>query len=61
MRRLFLYTFFKGETLRRQTGSLDLIVSSYNSMISHLLPVEEPLVKKDLIKIRRLNISAFFP
>ena len=46
-----LQIYEKGETLRRQTGSLDLIVSSYNSMIQHLLPVEEPLVKKDLIKI----------
>jgi dynein heavy chain, axonemal len=46
-----LAIYEKGETLRRQTGSLDLIVSSYNSMIQHLLPVEEPLVKKDLVKI----------
>jgi dynein heavy chain len=46
-----LQIYEKGETLRRQTGSLDLIVSSYNSMIQHLLPVEEPLVKKDLNKI----------
>jgi dynein heavy chain len=30
---------------------LDLIVSNYNNMISHLLPVEEPLVKNDLVKI----------
>jgi dynein heavy chain len=41
----------KAETYRRQTGNLDLIVNMYNNMITHLLPVEAPLMKTLLTKI----------
>ena len=46
-----LLIFKKGETYRRQTGNLDLIVNMYNQMMLELLPVEAPLMRKHLQKI----------
>ena len=46
-----LLIFKKGETYRRQTGNLDLIVNMYNQMMVELLPVEAPLLRKHLAKI----------
>ena len=41
-------TYQRGETLRQQTGNLDLIVVTYNNVLRTLLPVERPLVSKRL-------------
>ena len=40
--------FKRGETLRQQTGNLELIVGIYNEILSTLLPVERPLIEKKL-------------
>jgi dynein heavy chain len=44
-------TYQRGETLRQQTGNLDLIVVTYNNILRTLLPVERPLVGKRLTEI----------
>ena len=44
-------TYQRGETLRQQTGNLDLIVVTYNNILRTLLPVERPLVEKRLATI----------
>ena len=44
-------TYQRGETLRQQTGNLDLIVVTYNNILRTLLPVERPLVGKRLEEI----------
>jgi dynein heavy chain len=41
-------TYERSETLRQQTGNLDLIVVTYNNILRSLLPVERPLVEKKL-------------
>ena len=41
-------TYQRGETLRQQTGNLDLIVVTYNNVLRTLLPVERPLVSARL-------------
>eukprot|EP00227_Mantoniella_beaufortii_P011774 CAMPEP_0197579874 /NCGR_PEP_ID=MMETSP1326-20131121/3768_1 /TAXON_ID=1155430 /ORGANISM="Genus nov. species nov., Strain RCC2288" /LENGTH=4505 /DNA_ID=CAMNT_0043143449 /DNA_START=243 /DNA_END=13760 /DNA_ORIENTATION=+ len=41
-------TYQRSETLRQQTGNLDLIVVTYNNILRSLLPVEKPLVEKKL-------------
>jgi dynein heavy chain len=41
-------TYERSETLRQQTGNLDLIVVTYNNILRSLLPVEKPLVEKKL-------------
>jgi dynein axonemal heavy chain len=38
----------QANTFRTQIGNLQLIVSMYNEMMSTLLPVEQPLVEKDI-------------
>ena len=40
--------FKRGETLRQQTGNLELITGIYNDILSTLLPVERPLIEKKL-------------
>ena len=40
--------FKRGETLRQQTGNLELITGIYNEILSTLLPVERPLIEKKL-------------
>lgn len=40
--------FKRGETLRQQTGNLELITGVYNEILSTLLPVERPLIEKKL-------------
>ena len=44
-------TYQRGETLRQQTGNLDLIVVTYNNILRTLLPVERPLIGKRLEEI----------
>jgi dynein heavy chain len=46
-----LEVYKKAETFRRQTGSLDLIVTMYNQMMLEMLPVEAPLLKAQMTKI----------
>jgi len=41
------------KTYRKQIVSLDLIVANYNSIITSMHPVEEPLVKKNIIKMEQ--------
>ena len=41
-------TYQRSETLRQQTGNLDLIVVTYNNILRSLLPAEKPLVEKKL-------------
>mmetsp|Transcript_25005 Transcript_25005/g.85566 ORF Transcript_25005/g.85566 Transcript_25005/m.85566 type:complete len:4525 (+) Transcript_25005:136-13710(+) len=43
-----LKLYERGETLRQQTGKLELIVGIYNNILKTLLPVEAPLVEKKL-------------
>ena len=40
--------YLRAETLRQQTGNLDLIVVTYNYILRSLLDVERPLVEKKL-------------
>lgn len=40
--------FKRGETLRQQTGNLELITGIYNDILRTLLPVERPLIEKKL-------------
>lgn len=40
--------FKRGETLRQQTGNLELITGIYNDVLRSLLPVERPLIEKKL-------------
>ena len=44
----------KAETYRKQIGNLDIITFRYNDMVRTLLPVEKPLVEKDLAHINEV-------
>lgn len=43
--------FEKADTYRRQVVSLELIIQNYNKIITCLNDVEEPLVKKRIVKM----------
>lgn len=43
--------FTKADTYRRQVVSLELIIQNYNKIITCLNDVEEPLVKKRIVKM----------
>ena len=43
--------FEKADTDRRQVVSLELIIQNYNKIITCLNDVEEPLVKKRIVKM----------
>lgn len=43
--------FLKADTYRRQVVSLELIIQNYNKIITCLNDVEEPLVKKRIVKM----------
>ena len=45
-------TYQRGETLRQQTGNLDLIVVTYNNILRTLLDVERPMVQERLTAIQ---------
>ena len=44
----------RNETLRQQTGNLDLIVGTFNNILRTLLPVERPLVAEKIEKIEEM-------
>jgi len=52
-----LQIFSKVETFRQYTGNLDLIVNTYNTMLSTLIDVERPLVQAKLDGIDKVLLK----
>ena len=46
-----LEMFSRADTYRKWVGPLDIIVSKYNSVVTELLPVEEPLLEDRIVKM----------
>ena len=46
-----LEMFSRADTYRKWVGPLDIIVSKYNSVLTELLPVEEPLLEDRIVKM----------
>eukprot|EP00937_MAST-01D_sp_MAST-1D-sp2_P001625 g1625.t1 len=46
-----LQIYKKAETFRQHRGNLDMVVDMYNDMLNDLLPVEEPLLRREFDNI----------